>query len=119
MKIIDVIRSADSKNKIYALLNAYIDGLRHSVKREHVAPQLLALPINGEADLRARLTILFVELDIASKRLDNDMLILYKEALAIVASALHRIQLLENNLRTLQLPKDVRALSNGADCRVD
>jgi hypothetical protein len=69
MKIIDVVRGADSKNTIYALLNAYIDELRHSVKREHVAPQLLALPIDGEADLRARLTILFVELDIASKRL--------------------------------------------------
>ena len=118
MTIIDLIRDADSEDKIYALLTAYIDALRHSGKGEHVAQQLLALPINGAADLHARLTILFLELDIASKRLDNDMLVVYKEALAIVASALHRIQLLKNNLRSLRGRDDAHAISNGAACGV-
>jgi len=114
MTIIDTIRGADSKDTIYVLLSAYIDGLRHSVNSEQIAPRLLGLPINGESDLQARLTVLFVELDLASKRLDNDMLVIYKEALAIVASALHRVQQLGNYPRSLHRRDGARTQSNGA-----
>ena len=116
MTILDMIRGADSEDKIYALLTAYINALRHSENGEHVDQRLLDLPISGEADLHARLTVVFVALDIASKRLDNDMLVVYKEALAIVASALHRIHTLENNLHSLRGQNDAHPISNGTAC---
>ncbi len=99
MTMIELIRTADSEAKIYALLTSYVDTLRHSEKGVHVAQPLLALPICGAADLQARSALLLTELDLASRRLDNEVCFVCKEALAILATALHCIRLLKNTYR--------------------
>ena len=99
MSMIDLIRNADSEANIYALLTSYIDALGHSDKGMLVAQSLLALPIYGATDLQARYSLLLAELDLASRRLDHQVCIVYKEALAILATALHCIRLLKYSMR--------------------
>ena len=99
MSMIDLIRNADSEVNIYALLTSYIDALGHSDKGMLVAQSLLALPIYGAADLQARYSLLLAELDLASRRLDHQVCIVYKEALAILATALHCIRLIKYSMR--------------------
>ena len=99
MSMIDLIRNADSEVNIYALLTSYIDALGHSDKGMLVAQSLLAPPIYGAADLQARYSLLLAELDLASRRLDHQVCIVYKEALAILATALHCIRLIKYSMR--------------------
>jgi hypothetical protein len=93
MEIINVIRDARTADEIYSLLTAYIEALQHCDKSESVAQRLLTLPINGKVDLQARSEQLFVELDVASKRLDDNACVVIKEARAIFTAALHCIRL--------------------------
>ena len=99
MSMIETIRNADSAATSYALLTSHIDALRHSVTGMRVAQPVLALPIHDAADLQGRSALLFTELDLASRRLDNEMCFVYKEALAIFAIALHCIRILKNTYR--------------------
>lgn len=97
MEIINVMRDANSTDEIYSLLTAYIEALQHCDKGESMAPQLVALPINGKADLQARSEQLFVELDVASKRLDDNACVVIKEARAIFTAALYCIRRLDKS----------------------
>jgi hypothetical protein len=97
MEIINIIRDANSTDEIYSLLTAYIEALQHCDKGESMAPQVVALPINGKADLQARSEQLFVELDVASKRLDDNACVIIKEARAIFTAALYCIRLLDKS----------------------
>jgi hypothetical protein len=108
MTMIDLIRNADSEAKIYALLTSYVDALRQSENGKRVSQSLLELPICDAADLQARSALLFSELDFASRRLDNEVRFVYKEALAILATALHCIHLLKNGYRFLQTSSGTR-----------
>ena len=109
MTMIDLIRNADSEAKVYGLLTSYVDALRQSENSKRVSPSLLALPICDAADLQARSVLLFSELDLASRRLDNDVRFVYKEALAILATALHCIRLLRTVYRFPQTPNSTPA----------
>jgi hypothetical protein len=97
MEIINIIRDANSTDEIYSLLTAYIEALQHCDKGESMTPQLVALPINGKADLQARSEQLFVELDVASRRLDDNACIVIKEARAIFTAALYCIRRLDKS----------------------
>ena len=69
--IADDIRKADTEAMIYFLLTAYIDSARSSGKLASVPDHITRLPVRGVADVRTRFESLLVELDVASKQLND------------------------------------------------
>lgn len=68
-----------------------------ALKRIAFAAQgVVALPLTGTHDLQARFERSIVELDRASKRLDDKACVVIKEALNIFSAALNRLWLLDS-----------------------
>ena len=93
--IADDIRKADTAAMVYFLLTAYIDTALSSGKLGSVPESITQLPVRGVADVKSRFEALMLELDAASKRLDDQACITLKEALAICGVALNRLQSLD------------------------
>lgn len=93
--IADDIRKADTEAMIYFLLTAYIDSARSSGKLASVPDHITRLPVRGVADVRTRFESLLVELDVASKQLNDQACVGIREALHIFGAALNGIRLLE------------------------
>jgi hypothetical protein len=91
MDITDVIRDADSEYVVYFLLVAYIEALQFC---NRLPARLTRLPVTGVHDIETRYQDLVVELDSASRKLDDRVCVLIKEALHVFATALHRLVLL-------------------------
>lgn len=89
--ITDVMREAESEHEIYFLLTAYLEALRFSDKLNLLPAPLERLPITGMADVGKRFEQLFIELDSASKGLNNNACIVIKEALHIFSTAFNRL----------------------------
>ena len=79
--IADDIRKADTEAMIYFLLTAYIDSARSSGKLASVPDHITRLPVRGVADVRTRFESLLVELDVASKQLNDQACVGIREAL--------------------------------------
>lgn len=94
MMIADVIRKAESEEVVYLLLTSYIDAARSCDKLKKLPRQIATLPVHSKADVRSRFESLMLELDAASKRLDDDACVVVKEALLIFATAAYRLQML-------------------------
>ena len=92
--IADVIRKAESEEVVYSLLASYINAARACDKLKKLPGQIATLPMQGESDVRSRFESLMLELDTASKRLDDDACVVVKEALVIFSFAAHRLQML-------------------------
>jgi hypothetical protein len=91
MDITDVIRNADSEYVIFFLLTAYIEALQFG---NRLPARLTRLPVTGIRDLGSLYQGLVVELDAASRKLDDKAHVLITEALQIFDTALHRLALL-------------------------
>jgi hypothetical protein len=91
MDITDVIRDADSEYVVFFLLTSYIEALQFG---NRLPARLTSLPVTGIRDLGRRYQDLVVELDAASRKLDNKARVLITEALQIFDTALHRLALL-------------------------
>jgi hypothetical protein len=92
MMISDVIRNAESEYVIYFLLDAYIETVQFSAK---LPERLTNLPIIGLNDVRTRFQQLVIELEKASKQLDDKACPVIKEALHIFGAALSRLRSLD------------------------
>lgn len=101
--IADVIRNAETQNEIYFLLTSYIEALQFSGALEDVAPQIVDLPLKGKMDLKVRFEKLMIELDSASKRLDDKTCLVIKEALHIFGTALTRLRTIDCQQRPLPI----------------
>jgi hypothetical protein len=91
----DIIRSANTEHEIYFLLTSYIESVRCCDKPHCLTEHIVRLPLNGMADVRGRFEQLMIELDAASKRLDDDSCTVIREAVHILGSALNRLSVLD------------------------
>jgi hypothetical protein len=90
----DKIRSAGTEQEIYLLLTSYIEAVWLSDKSHGCIPaELTRLPLNGVADVRERFNRLMLELDGASKRLDDDACAHVREGVHIFSFALNRLSM--------------------------
>lgn len=91
----DTIRSANTEHEIYFLLTSYIEAVQSCEKPCRVSDHLTRLPLNGTADVRERFDHLMIELDAASKRLDDNACGVISEAVHILGCALNRLSVLD------------------------
>jgi len=92
----DVIRSANTEHEIYYLLTSYIETMRFSDESRKCFPEpITRLPFNGIGDLRGRFAQLVVELDKASKSLDDKSCAKIKEGMHALGVALNRLTTLD------------------------
>lgn len=96
MTITDVIREADTEHVIYFLLSSYLNTARYRNSLKGLPEKISALPLAGKAEVRSRFEMLMLELDAASKRLDDKSCASIKDALAIFGTALNRLQSLDS-----------------------
>jgi hypothetical protein len=93
--IADVIRNASTEHEIYFLLTAYVEAARFCDKLHCLSEHITRLPLNGVTDISNRFEKLMIELDVASKRLDDNACVVIREAVHIFSSALNRLQLID------------------------
>jgi len=106
MLINDAIKSADSEDAIYRLLNAYVETLQFPKK---LPDHLLALPVNGREDVWSRFEKLTAELDAANKTTAPADVII-AEAVNIFDAAISRFRVLGN--QNLVVAKTAPAIQN-------
>ncbi len=97
----DIIRSASNEHEVYFLLTSYLESVRFC-DRLHcgVSDRVTHLPLDGIADVNERFKLLLIELDAASKRLDDNTCAVIREGMHVLSSALNRLSVLdEQNLR--------------------
>ena len=91
----DNIRNANSENEIYRLLTSYVETVRVSGTTQARIPEpITRLPFNGISDVQSRFKQLIVELDKASKCLDNSSCLAIKEGMHTLSVALSRLTVL-------------------------
>ncbi|HUL41980.1 MAG TPA: hypothetical protein VLV32_08780 [Burkholderiales bacterium] len=112
MTIATIIREANTEQEIYFLLTAYIDALQFGDKLNCLSEHLRKLPLTGLEDLRARSIKLVTELDAASKRLDDKVCTVIKEALEIFGAALSRLESFQRLSRPQRLDLQGSALGD-------
>jgi hypothetical protein len=95
MMIADVIRHANSEREIYSLLIAYIEAMQFGDKTTFISSSTTMLPLAGKEDLQMRFNQLFLDLDSASKSLDDQACMAMKEALHVFGNALQQLRQLE------------------------
>src|SRR5688572_10641968 len=88
VKIADVIRSANSEHQIYFLLTAYIRTMPFYDKLSRMPEPITRLPLNGIPDVRSRFGKLMIELDTASKQLDDTSCSSIKGAVHVFGASL-------------------------------
>jgi hypothetical protein len=94
----DKIRSASTEHEIYCLLTSYIENVRCSDKSHRCIPEpITRLPLNGIGDVKVRFTQLMVELDKASKCLDDNSCEAIKESMHALGVALNRLSVLDGH----------------------
>ena len=91
----DVIRKANTEQEIYFLLTSYIEELKSVEEPRRMSEQVIHLPLSDATDVRRRFEQLIIELDGASKRLDDYSCIVIREAVHILGTALNRLDVLD------------------------
>lgn len=93
--IADVIRKAETEHEVFVLLTAYIEAVRFCDKLHYLPDDITRLPLDGAMDVRTRFEQLILELDAASRRLDDRSCLVIREAVHIFGTALSRFELLD------------------------
>ncbi|HUO43772.1 MAG TPA: hypothetical protein VMT94_02525 [Burkholderiales bacterium] len=101
MMIADIIRKSETQSEIYFLLTSYLEALQFSGAGTGIPQPLLDLPLRGKTDMKARFEKLVIELDSASRRLDDEACLAIKEALHIFGAALNRLRTLDGRKQRL------------------
>ena len=109
MKIADVIRSANSEHEIYFLLTAYIRTMPFCDLLSRMPEPITRLPLNGIPDVRSRFGKLVMELDTASKQLDDDTCSSIKGAMHVFGTSLERLVVLGDPQRQPRIDSNARA----------
>ena len=90
MDIVELIRNADSAPEVLRVLSAYVEILQH----DHLFPDwCLQLPLEGEADVRARMLAVMAVVSLTSRNLCDQECNIAKGALRVFAAALWRLRL--------------------------
>lgn len=89
---IDIIRQAESEHEIYFLLTAYLEAVQFSDKLKLLPDSMERLPLASIDSVRERFRKLIVELDKASKELNDNACAVIKEAMCIFNAALNRLE---------------------------
>ncbi len=100
--ITDVMRNASSEHEIFFLLTAYVEAVRYGDRFRFLPECVSHLPLNQTNDVRERLGKLLVELDIASRNLDDHCCEVLREAVHIFGTALELLTKLERRHHPLQ-----------------
>lgn len=95
MMITDIIRKAETEHEVYFLLTAYLEAVRFGDQLGCLSEAMTQLPLAGIDDVRQRTAKLIGELDTASRRLDDKVCVVTKEALYVFSSGLERLRRLE------------------------
>jgi hypothetical protein len=103
MMIADIIRKAETQNDIYFLLTSYLEALQFSGMPSGVSQDIADLPLRGKMDVKTRFSKLVIELDNASRRLDDQACVAIREALHIFGAALTRLRAIDNQQRPLPI----------------
>jgi hypothetical protein len=99
----DQIRSANTEREIYFLLTSYLESLPFSGNLQWSIPEnVTRLPLYGKADIRNRFDQLMLELDLASKRLDDESCALIRQGVYVFGFALNRIDVLQDQQHAWQ-----------------
>jgi hypothetical protein len=99
----DIIRNASTEHEVYFLLTSYIESVRSGDKLNcGVSERITGLPLNGSADVKERFKLLLLELDAASKRLDDNACEVIREGMHILSSALIRLNAFDEKSVRLQ-----------------
>jgi hypothetical protein len=88
----DVIREAGNEHEIYFLLTAYVEAVRFGDQLNLVPESVKTLPLVGVGHVRHQSQQLIVELDKASRNLNDNACVVIKEALHIFSTALARLE---------------------------
>ncbi len=102
MIIANIIRELHTEHEIYFFVTAYIEAARYCGKLAFLPARMADLPLQGKEDLQTRFEQLMVELDKASRRLDDKACVVIKEALAVLGTALTCLRLLQ--IKRLKAP---------------
>jgi len=95
MMINDIIRESATEHEVYFLLTSYVEAVRFGDKLQCLSESMLNLPLTGMDDVSERFEKLIVELDAASRRLDDGTCVLIKEALQVFGAATSRLRRLD------------------------
>lgn len=95
MIIANIIRDLHTEHEIYFFVTAYIEAVRYCDKFAFLPARMTDLPLQGKEDLQTRFEQLIVELDKASRRLDDKACVVLKEALSVLGTALTCLRLLQ------------------------
>jgi hypothetical protein len=90
VKITDFIRRSATDHEIRFLLTSYLDAVRHGDDLNGLSQSITTLPVTDLADVNRRVASLLVELDNASKRLDDRSCGQIKQALHLFIAASDR-----------------------------
>ena len=88
--ITDVIRYADTEHEVYVLLSSYV-GNTNFDQKFHCLSECAVAPLEDTAEIRNRLGQLLLELDSASRNLDDDACVTLREAVHVFGTALDRL----------------------------
>jgi hypothetical protein len=94
----DQIRSANTEHQIYFLLTSYLESVPFNGDLHWNIPEhVTRLPVYGRADIRSRFDQLMLELDLASKRIDDESCAAIRQGVYVFGFALNRLDMLHAN----------------------
>jgi hypothetical protein len=96
MLISDIVRDANTEHEIYFLITAYVESVRFVDKLGLLPEQMTKLPLTDVRDLQERFTRLMIELDTASKGLNDKTCTAIKETLQVFGAGIARLQFIED-----------------------
>ncbi len=91
----DAIHNANSEHEVLFLLTTYVEAERTSGRFHFLSESVTPLPLSGVAELRTHFTNLLVELDAASRNLDDYTRDVLHEAVHIYGAGMEQIVRLE------------------------
>ena len=89
--ITNAIRNANSEHEVLFLLTTYVEAARASGRFHFLSETATPLPLNGIPDVRTHLGNLLIELDAASRSLDDYTRDVLHEAVHIYGAGLEQI----------------------------
>jgi hypothetical protein len=94
--ITNAIRNANTEHEVLFLLTTYVEAARDSGRLHFLSECVTELPLHGVPEVRARLLNLLLELDAASRNLDDYTRDVLHEAVYIFGTALEQLLVFEH-----------------------
>src|SRR5476649_2209790 len=98
--ITDVIRNADSEHEVFVLLSTYVGSARGGDQFRCLSECANELPLQDTVKVRVLLGQLMLELDSASRNLDDHACLVLREAVHVFGTSLNRLVSIEKRQRS-------------------